>query len=96
MKEVINLEGQKEMVSIDTPVKTINGVHHLLNDNDALEISVKQSEWDAGAVKRNAIAEIARLEAQITPRRIREAVLKIGNGWLANQDALIAIERTKL
>lgn len=48
------------------------------------------------ATTRDALAEILRLEAQITPRRTREAILGTDNGWLANQESLIAIERNKL
>lgn len=42
------------------------------------------------------LAAISSLEAAITPRRVREAVLGTDNGWLAGQEALIAIERAKL
>jgi|GEM_PF-3023757 len=42
------------------------------------------------------MAEISRLEGEITQRRIREAVLGTDGGWLANQDGLIAAERLKL
>ena len=45
---------------------------------------------------RNRVEEIERLEAQITPRRIREFILGIGNGWLAHQNDLIVAERNKL
>ena len=55
-------------------------------------------------IKFRALAEIARLEAEITPRRIREAVTKptrdVGGKtaakWLEDQEDLIAIERAKL
>jgi hypothetical protein len=44
-----------------------------------------------------ALREIARLEATITPRRLREAVLSAeGAAWLAAVDAAIAAERAKL
>ena len=56
----------------------------------------KTAEELAEDVKRTALAEIARLEAQITPRRTREAILGTDNGWLATQESLIAIERNKL
>ena len=41
-------------------------------------------------------AQIAELEAQVTPRRMREAVLGTDGGWLAAQDAAIAALRAKL
>lgn len=40
--------------------------------------------------------QIAALEAEITPRRLREAVLGTDNSWLQQQDALIAELRTQL
>ena len=96
MKEVINLHGVKEQAAIDTPVKTINGVHYLLSDTDTAEIAARESAWQAGATVRADLTEIARLEAQITKRREREAILGTDNGWLAAQEALLATERAKL
>ena len=46
--------------------------------------------------KAAAITELNRLEASITPRRMREHSLGTGGTWLADVDALIAIERAKL
>jgi|TARA_B100001964_G_C14070625_1_gene525711 hypothetical protein len=45
-----------------------------------------------------ALAEINRLEAEMTPRRMREHALGIEEpvNWLADQDALIVLERAKL
>ena len=44
-----------------------------------------------------ALAEINRLESQVTNRRLREATLTDeGKTWLTNQEALIAAERAKL
>ena len=40
--------------------------------------------------------QIAALESHITPRRIREAVLGIDNGWLSNTNAQIATLRGTL
>lgn len=39
---------------------------------------------------------IKALEMKVTQRRLREAALGTDGGWLANQDALMAIERGKL
>lgn len=41
-------------------------------------------------------SQIAKLEASITPRRMRESILGIDNGWMANVDAQIATLRLKL
>lgn len=40
--------------------------------------------------------EIAKIEATITPRRTREAILGTDNGWLADQEAAIALLRQQL
>lgn len=96
MKNVINLQGETEQVALNTPVKTVNGVHYLLTAEETTELAVRATAWTADSVKRTALKEIVRLEAQITPRRQREAILGTDNGWLADQDALIVIERAKL
>lgn len=40
--------------------------------------------------------EISAIEATITPRRLREAVVGTDGGWLADADARIAALRSKL
>ena len=40
--------------------------------------------------------EIQRLEELITSRRLRDAIAGTDDGWLANQEKLIAVERGKL
>lgn len=42
------------------------------------------------------LSKIAELEAMITPRRLREAVLGTDGGWLETIDAKIATLRAKL
>jgi hypothetical protein len=56
------------------------------------ERDAEDAIWDADSVSRNAKAEIKRLEAEITPRRVRESILGTDGGWLAAQEALIATE----
>lgn len=57
----------------------------------------ERDAWAAGQTARNVLAEINRLESLETPRRLAEAVLTAeGKTWLANNRALIAIERAKL
>jgi len=56
-----------------------------------------QDAWTAEyAVVEAAMAEITRLEAEITPRRVREAILGTDSDWLKNQEAEIATQRGKL
>jgi hypothetical protein len=56
--------------------------------------NAEEQEWTDGATKRNALAEIQRLEGQVTQRRLREAYAD--STWLDAQEALIATERAKL
>lgn len=41
-------------------------------------------------------SEIAILEATITPRRVREAILGMDNGWLTDMDSMIQALRAQL
>jgi len=50
----------------------------------------------AKASEQNVLSQIAKLEATITPRRQREAILGIDNGWLADVNAQIVALRAKL
>tara|TARA_B110000467_G_scaffold59805_1_gene54644 strand:- start:578 stop:817 length:240 start_codon:yes stop_codon:yes gene_type:complete len=61
-----------------------------------------QAEKDASAIAVAAelanapYREIARLEATVTQRRIREMTTDAGKEWVAEVEALIATERAKL
>jgi hypothetical protein len=55
-----------------------------------------QTECERLAAQQVVLVEIARLESEVTQRRLREATLGTDGGWLANQEALIAAERSKL
>ena len=102
MKTVQDKDGNIIEVADNTPCHAgKNGALPVMLDEDELaiakaELKARADAWEVGAIERNAKAEISRLEAQITNRRIREAVLSTDNGWLANQESLIAIERNKL
>jgi len=50
----------------------------------------------AKASGQNVLSQIAKLEATITQRRQREAILGIDNGWLADVNAQIVALRAKL
>jgi hypothetical protein len=63
---------------------------------EELEANQREAEWKSKEAKRNALAQISILEAQITTRRMREASLGIDNGWLADIDAQIATLRKQL
>ena len=52
MKKAIDNNGFEVEVSDDTVVKTIDGVNYLLNDNDLVEIAVRDAEYIAQAPAR--------------------------------------------
>lgn len=59
----------------------------------------EQASWDAGTARESVDAPkraIEALEQQVTQRRIRDAIAGTDGGWLANQESLIAQERSKL
>lgn len=60
------------------------------------EADAREAAYLADAPRRAALEAIAILEASITPRRLREAVLGVDNGWLAGVENQIALERAKL
>jgi len=56
------------------------------------EVMVDALKTDAQKLKQT----IKQLESSITSRRYREAIAGTDDGWLANQENLIAVERGKL
>jgi hypothetical protein len=74
---------------------TVDGPVPFTAEEEA-EADAREAAWQAGEGKRLALAQIAKLEASITERRRREAILGIDGGWLANIDAQIATLRAQL
>ena len=77
--------------------------HHMTPDGAVpftAEEEAEQNElekvWADGATKRNALAEIRRLEATVTQRRIRDMTTDAGKQWMEDIEAKIATERGKL
>ena len=63
------------------------------------EIALMEQEHAARATEKprqDVQRQILILESAITPRRLREAVLDIDNGWLENQENLINQQRNLL
>ena len=56
----------------------------------------EEKAWADGATKRNALAEIHKLEGTVTPRRIRDMTTDAGKKWVEDVEAKIATERAKL
>ena len=71
-------------------------VEYIVVDPVTKTISVDTAQQTVDQVNTAALTEIARLEGQVTQRRLREAALGTDAGWLANQDTLIAAERVKI
>ena len=71
-----------------------NGVSIPLTAEEETARDAEEQEWADSETTRNALAEIQRLEGQVTNRRLREAYAD--STWLDAQEALIATERNKL
>ena len=77
--------------------KMIDGVVIDFTPEEETARDAEEKEWADGAVVRDATAEIHRLEAQETPRRLAESVLSDdGKAWLTANREKIVIERAKL
>ena len=76
--------------------KKVGGVSVPMTPEENAYQDAEEKAWADGATKRNALAEIRKLESAISSRRYREAIAGSDGGWLANQESLIATERGKL
>ena len=65
-------------------------------EEEEIELVAEKAKFAQEAPKLLIKSKIATLEAEITPRRTREAILAIDNGWLSEQEAAIALLRTQL
>ena len=80
-----------------TYMKNVNGIDVPCTEEEIAEIAAREATWEAGRAKREAAAQIASLEAQVTQRRLREAVLSPeGGAWLQTIEAQIATLRSTL
>ena len=76
--------------------KIVDGVVIALTAEEETVKDAEEQTWTDGKVKRDATAEIHRLESTVTPRRIREMTTADGAKWVDDDEKLIAIERAKL
>lgn len=81
-------------IEVDVTTGEIKTVSIVGEELDALlaQAAVYEKEKPKILIKE----KIANLEATITPRRTREAILAIDTTWLAEQEAAIALLRTQL
>jgi len=74
-----------------------DNVPYYLTEEEIAAREAQEAEWWAGADRRAALEAIMMLEAQVTPRRMREAALyEDGREWLQEIEAQIAALRTQL
>jgi hypothetical protein len=72
-------------------------VEYWVVDADAKTVTFNKSASDTDTARIIVMSKIFSLEAEVTPRRLRDAVLTSdGKTWLANKEAEIATERAKL
>jgi hypothetical protein len=101
------VEDKRGAVIYDCTTRVITGcidtLVYTVPEGCTLEVPKKGDVWinnewkpkPPPTVAELALIEISRLEAQVTIRRLIEAVTE-NNGWIAQQKALITIERNKL
>ena len=81
-----------QVVTIDDDTGIFDGDGALVNIDDQV-VTAAREELDRVA---GIMDEIEQLEAQVTPRRLREHTLGADDGWLVNQEALIQAQRDLL
>jgi hypothetical protein len=72
-------------------------VQYWVVNASAKTVAFDKSTSDSDAVKQVALSKIIELEAEVTPRRLRDSVLTSdGKTWLTNKESEVAEERAKL
>lgn len=83
---------------------TVNVRFHQLKKNEKRQFTEDEEvqrdkdekDYTDAATARAAMKKIIEIENEITPRRVREAILGTDSDWLKNKEAEIATERAKL
>lgn len=73
-----------------------NGKQIAFTEAEETARDAEEKAWTDGKAARDIKRTIRTLEAEITPRRLREAILGTDSDWLKNKEAEIATERSKL
>ena len=73
-----------------------NGKQIAFSEAEAAARDAEEKAWTDGKAERDIKRTIRTLEAEISPRRMREAILGTDSDWLKNKEAEIATERGKL
>lgn len=81
----------------DETLTRMTGIGRVLLTPDEIEQREQEELQHINAMPRKKILQdISELESEITPRRIRGAILGTDSGWLDNKETEIQIERNKL
>jgi hypothetical protein len=85
MKKAIDLNGSEVEVSIDTPVRTKNGVHYLLSINDEKEVKARDDAFTIAVKERKANEYKEKRQAEYgTPAEQIEFITEFGlEAWQA-------------
>lgn len=67
-----------------------------LTAEEILEVQAREEAWLLEKPRKEILAQIQALEAQQTPRRLREAALGQDGGWLGNLEMQITNLRQQL
>ena len=73
-----------------------NGKQIAFSEAEEAARDAEEKAWTDGKAERDIKRTIRTLEAEISPRRMREAILGTDSDWLKNKEAEIATERGKL
>lgn len=88
-KEIGNIYYGKQCSPDDIQIPDAPSIYHKWTGIEWVE-DIVEKERDT------ILKQIIELESQVTQRRIREAVLGVDNGWLANIESQIAELRARL
>ena len=73
-----------------------NGKQIAFSEAEEAARDAEEKAWSDGKAERDIKRTIRTLEAEISPRRMREAILGTDSDWLKNKEAEIVTERAKL
>lgn len=73
-----------------------NGKQIAFSEAEEAARDAEEKAWTDGKAERDIKRTIRTLEAEISPRRMREAILGTDSDWLKNKEAEIVTERAKL
>ncbi len=73
MKTAINNNGIEVQVSIDTTVRTIDGIHYLLTPEEEQELADNNAAWEIGNLQRSKDRKLIELSVYYNSNEARQA-----------------------